>query len=435
MLALVCALWVCSGHSAYGQSGGRELAIRLTPNVVQIRTRWGGRPQKSGFGIIIGERDKFLYVVTANHVVRGNTPGEFDATPTVYFSRFQGAPYPSELLETSSPAADLAVIRINTTKAPLVTWTREVLSAENTSANALSATNIWFIGLEQRWFVPPKPGKVSDVREVIRNEYSGSTIIVDGLNITEGTSGAPLLSDDGIVGMIVSVSNTQQVETIPIERIEAIIKGWEQPWQLTIISPKQNCDKLAASPYDIDRPSDVVGVDFGDIDAEKAITACLSTFVKYSEKIPRFIFELARASEAAKRLDAAELGYKAAADKGYAAAESSLGRIYERQNKEGEAAELYRLAGDQGDPVGQTNLGTMLRDGYGGLAKDDIAAVSLFRIAASRDYPPALSALAWMYEQGRGGLSKNETEVERLYRLAAAKGEPYAQRALMRLGF
>jgi len=47
------------------------------------------------------------------------------------------------------------------------------------------------------------------------------------------------------------------------------------------------------------------------------------------------------------------------ANRGYAAAQTSLGILYERQKKEEAAAELYHRAADQGDPVAQTNLGTM----------------------------------------------------------------------------
>jgi TPR repeat protein len=224
------------------------------------------------------------------------------------------------------------------------------------------------------------------------------------------------------------------VEAIPIERIETVVRSWEQPWQLAIIQPKQDCDRFAASPYDLGRPSDVAGVDFASIDGAKAIYACFFPYL-YVDKIPRFAFEMGRALEAAKRLKEAEQSYMPAVRKGYPAAQSALGGLYELQNRVEDAADLYRRSADQGDPVGQTNLGTMFRDEYGGLTKNDVAAVRLYKEAAAKNYPVALSSLGWMYEQGRGGLPASELEAKRLYEQAAAKGDAYAQRALQRLGF
>lgn len=414
------------------QSAGYELAQKLIPNVVLIRAKRDGKTEDGGFGFIVGERDGLLYIVTANHVVRGSgSPGEADPSPTVLFSLFQGSPYRGKLLQRSSSSADLAVISVESAQLARVVWTRESLSA----AHTIDQTPVWFVGREQKWFIPTSPGTVSSITEVKRNEYSGPTIVVQGLQITGGTSGAPLLSVDGIIGMIVSDSSTQEVEAIPIERIEILMKEWMFPWDVMFIPPKQNCDRLAASPYDNDRPTDVPGIDLENIDSANASDACFNPFLAYSTRIPRFAFEMGRAREAGNRLKEAEQGYFQAANAGYAAAQSSLGWLYERQNKEQDAAELYRRAADHGDPMGQTKLGIMLRDEYGGQTQDDGEAVKLFKEAAGRGYPMALSCLAWMYEQGRGGLPKSEAEAQQLYRQAAAKGELYAQRALARLGF
>jgi S1-C subfamily serine protease len=430
LIALSGILWTLAESSSSADQPGRELAIRLTQNIVQIRAKLAGG-SRDGFGFVFGERDGLIYIATANHVVRGGRE-EIDRTPTVVFSRFQGTPYSGKLLETSSRLADLAVIAIETENLPGLGWTKEVLAA---TTSVLSGSDVWFVGLDRKWFVPVVPGRVSTVNDVNRIEYSGNVISAGGLSINVGTSGAPLISNDGIVGMIVSDSNRQEVEAIPIERIESFIRDWEQPWQLTVIQPKQDCDRLAASPDDPRRPPNLAGVSFDRLDIKKALSACFFPILSYGNKIPRFAFQAGRAYEANEELGLAERYYSLAAERGYPAAQSALGFLYESQSKDVAASELYRRAADQGDPVGQTNLATMLRDDYGGTGKNDEMAVRLYKDAAGKNYPPALSGLAWMYEQGRVDGQPNEAEARLLYERAVAAGDRYATRALQRLNF
>jgi hypothetical protein len=430
LVVLSGILWTLGVSSSRADPPGRELATRLTQNVVQIRAKWAGG-SRDGFGFVFGERDGLIYIAAANHVVRGGRD-EIDRTPTVVFSRSQGTPYSGKLLETSSRLADLAIITIETENVSGLNWTKEVLAA---TTSVLPGSDVWFIGLDRKWFVPVVPGRVSTVNDVNRIEYSGAVISAGGLNINVGTSGAPLISNDGIVGMIVSDSNRQEVEAIPIERIEAFIRDWEQPWQLTVIQPKQDCDRLAASPDDSRRPPNVAGVNFDRMDTKRALLACFFPILAYVIKIPRFAFQAGRAYEATEEFVLAEQSYSLAAERGYPAAQSSLGALYESQSKDAAASELYRRAADQGDPAGQTSLATMLRDDYGGMGKKDEEAVRLYKDAAGKNYPAALSGLGWMYEQGRVDGQPNETEARRLYERAAAAGDRYAIRALQRLDF
>jgi TPR repeat protein len=98
-----------------------------------------------------------------------------------------------------------------------------------------------------------------------------------------------------------------------------------------------------------------------------------------------------------------------------------------------EAVRLFRLAADQGNALGQANLGIMYAQGRGGLAKDDKEAVRLYRLAADQGDALAQANLGSMYEQGRGGLTKDNGEALRLYRLAAAQGNEFALKAVERL--
>jgi len=58
-----------------------EMALALRQNVVRIETEW----KSDGFGFIVGERGGFLYIATANHVVRGTSPEQSGTSPFVSF--------------------------------------------------------------------------------------------------------------------------------------------------------------------------------------------------------------------------------------------------------------------------------------------------------------------------------------------------------------
>jgi hypothetical protein len=429
ILAIAAALgW--STPAALGQSAGRDLANRLVENVVQIRTHWEGTTQ-FGFGFIIGEKEGTLYMATANHVVRGSTgPNQHDLAPALSFHSQPGSTYQGKLLATPLNSADLAIITIETSKIPNLNWVRGAIAA---TSRVTGDSDVWFVGAQQRFFVPEKPGTVRKLLDRVRSDYSGLTIIVTGLKIAEGTSGAPLLSEDGIVGMIVSTDG-EETEAIPIETIEAIVKELEISWSVAVISPKQDCDRLAADPYDLLLPPNVVGVELSDLHAQEAEKACFRPFFNYGVKIPRFLHEMARALEADGEPNGAKEGYTRAAASGYAASKASLGVLYEKEKKDHDAADLFRDAANQNNPIAQAHLANMLRDGAAGLAKDDAAAVELYKLAAARAYPLAISGLAWMYEQGRGGLKRSDEDAIKLYQQAAGKGDSFAQRALKRFG-
>jgi TPR repeat protein len=67
------------------------------------------------------------------------------------------------------------------------------------------------------------------------------------------------------------------------------------------------------------------------------------------------------------------------------------------------------------------------------LPKDDRAAARLYKLAADQGNAWGQTNLGFFYQNGRGGLPKDDREAARLYKLAADQGNEYAQRALSRL--
>ena len=97
---------------------------------------------------------------------------------------------------------------------------------------------------------------------------------------------------------------------------------------------------------------------------------------------------------------------------------------YERKDYK-EAARLFRLSAEQGNPKAQVLLGLMSRRGEG-VAQDSKEAVRLFRLAAEQGYHDGQRRLAGMYQTGDGVL-QNKGEAVKWYVLAAEQGNDWAK--------
>jgi TPR repeat protein len=87
----------------------------------------------------------------------------------------------------------------------------------------------------------------------------------------------------------------------------------------------------------------------------------------------------------------------------------------------------------------QLSLGFFYETGRGGIPQDDVEAARLYRLAAEQGEPFGQNKLATFYEEGRGGLSKDNREAARLYKLASEQDRNLNEKqkatdALTRLG-
>src|SRR5262249_61789882 len=97
-----------------------EMALALRQNVVRIETEW----KSDGFGFIVGERGGFLYIATANHVVRGTSPDQSGTSPFVSFFEDQ-TNHRAQLVPAGwgREEGDIAALRVPLP--PGVTWRRD----------------------------------------------------------------------------------------------------------------------------------------------------------------------------------------------------------------------------------------------------------------------------------------------------------------------
>jgi hypothetical protein len=192
-------------------------AEQLRINTVRVQST------QNGFGFIVGERNGSLYIVTARHVLTGgdDSPDIGPPKPTnVTFYSDQGTPRRAEVLGTHE--GDLAVLRV--TSPANLQWVRSSVAGPEKQNRG---TRVGFVGKRDEWYVPVATGTISSERPSTK-----SLIEVDGLSVSPGTSGAPLIASTGIVGMIQNDS-AYDTRALTIDFIQRAILQWNYPWDLT----------------------------------------------------------------------------------------------------------------------------------------------------------------------------------------------------------
>ena len=173
----------------------------------------------------------------------------------------------------------------------------------------------------------------------------------------------------------------------------------------------EGCDKMAASPQDMDRPSGVPGVEFNRIQPRLAVEACRAALAAAPED-RRVQFQLARALDVAgSDTEARDLLTKAAAA-GSVSAMSDLALMLE--TGEGGPVDLARAVSlfDQAAAAGNVsairNIAIEFENGTG-RPRDAVQAAQWYRKAADTGDPQAMGFLAVLYLQGTG-VPKNAGE-------------------------
>jgi hypothetical protein len=229
---VVLLLGLLIGMPLVGQAqpvAGERLALALRNNVVGIVAERSDGVH-NGFGFIVAEQQGQIFLVTANHVVRSGGPDGV-ARVLVKFFQDQGQSYQATLLETSDQTYDLAVLRVQLPAGP--TWQRAVLGPQRVERG----TPVWFIGRSGEWYVPTVPGRVNTLSLDLK-------YLLDNLPVRVGTSGAPLIAEAGIIGMVTSDAD-ESSEAVSIDIIARAFAQWNLPWHLT---PLQEGESLSGKP-------------------------------------------------------------------------------------------------------------------------------------------------------------------------------------------
>ena len=238
LAVVVTSIWFSVGVLAQ-VSGEDSKAMALRPNVVKITATLGqGMTPQTGFGFIVGQQQNRFVVVTANHVVRGDDPGSEDKTPLVTFFQNQGSQARGTLETVGLPTGhgDLAVILVpNPGSATFVTDAIDTTPPER-------GLRVSLVGRRGGWNIPVSPGVV------VSTDPFSQSIQVENLAAGVGSSGGPLVSSKGIVGMVIN-DDGLYTEATPISAIRTqVSEKWHYIWQLAdaaALSPSSATSALA----------------------------------------------------------------------------------------------------------------------------------------------------------------------------------------------
>jgi len=218
-LLLLCALGQCAFSHAEASD---EMANALRQNVVRIKTTMSTHDE-NGFGFVVGEKSGQLYIATAHHVVASSDPDTTTLKVEVEFFERRGKMYKAELLGTHDAARDLAVLTVPPPAG--VTWTKRCMAGPDKQKRGVP---VWSIGRVQEWKLPVEPGHVA-------SDTSPDWMLdLEGTVVQPGSSGGPVVSDTGIIGMIEqdSVGNTR---ALSIDFIKRSFEAWNHPWGLETV--------------------------------------------------------------------------------------------------------------------------------------------------------------------------------------------------------
>lgn len=158
-------------------------------------------------------------------------------------------------------------------------------------------------------------------------------------------------------------------------------------------APATECDTLAARPDDIAKVKP--GVEFEDIDADKALAACQKAVAQYPSE-PRLIFQLGRAMDAGKNYMQAMFWYEKAGNLGHISSMTSAGFLHQNglgtPLDYGRAMQWHQKAAALGDAGGMYNIGVLYEDGFG-MTEDKDEARRWYKKAADLGDADARKAL------------------------------------------
>jgi len=218
------------------------------------------------------------------------------------------------------------------------------------------------------------------------------------------------------------------------------------------------CDRLAGSPYDLQRNFEFPPVKMSNIPGE-AVEACRVAFE--ATKNPRFSYQLGRALNRNAQASEAMTAYETAVDSNYAAAMVNVGMLLGRIGDQDAEFSLYTRAAQSGNALAMYNLGVAYRDGLGTtpngeqaihwfekaatvgddtaafnigviydegtiVAEDNETALLWYQMAARGGNADAMVNAGLMLESGEG-VKADPAAAAEMYRLAAIKGDAFAE--------
>lgn len=208
-----------------------SVAASLRPNVVTVAAKINDSYHK-GFAIIVGENSDRYYFATANHVVRGAKPRDRTQELYVQFYQAEALKFEAELHSVSDRKNDIAFFTVrkdqNTAplaaiqdRPPLILFRWDAIGGVD---NDLLGQPVSSIGGHGKWEL------ISGNARVANQEIP--FLYVEQLNVDRGSSGSPLLDQNGMVGLL-SEHDANTTKVVSLARVQALAQQYGIPWNLT----------------------------------------------------------------------------------------------------------------------------------------------------------------------------------------------------------
>jgi formylglycine-generating enzyme required for sulfatase activity len=184
-----------------------ERAQSLRTNVVAITATAADGYQEYGFGFITGERNGKVFIATAAHVV-SETQEEGGEVKLRFYNDYQQ--YSSRVIRINT---DTDIALLEATPPPGFQWEANCLGVASVN------DEVAFIGRDRDWYVPAGPSLGIVYR--LRNNQ----IEVDINSVKVGTSGAPLINKNGIIGMIIKDDGVQAL-AVDLDQLRSVLSDY-----------------------------------------------------------------------------------------------------------------------------------------------------------------------------------------------------------------
>lgn len=359
---------------AADEYSGRDLALELRNCVVRISA------PSSGFGLIVGERDRQLFILTANHVISRDK--QLFKTVTIQFNHTPKQDVVAKTVRLDERARKMDIGMLRVPKPGNFFWRKDTMAMARDHVTGL---NVWYIGQSQEWKVAVEPG-------TIENEDIGDGQKIQlNMPVRGGSSGAPLISKYGVFGMLLAEGPASRYSRgVAIDAIQTACERNRIHWSLEPAPFSTQTMYRAKRDYD---------------------------FGYYDAALRRFEPE---------------------AQKGNLTAMAFTGLIYfgEAKNTQDyeKAVSWTKRAASKGNGAGMLTLGLMHSMGFGGLAKNEATALYWIRESANRGFPEAVFHLGMVYQNGLLGQPRDRGKAIAYYRQACRLGYRSASKALQRMG-
>jgi hypothetical protein len=184
----------------------------ISKNTVSDRTvsvtveRAGGLDPLTGFGLLVFSHNREASFITVAHVLG---EGGLAAPGSTIKLRFNDSSFYKGTMTASvkaiDPKGDLALLQA---KLPDTDYHQDDWALELPSSPTIyRGQQVWFVGRFGEWYIPVDPGVVNLISPNLR-------VQIDRIDIQPGSSGGPVFTSDGLVGLVADKITAQSAIAI-----------------------------------------------------------------------------------------------------------------------------------------------------------------------------------------------------------------------------